>query len=88
MIRIFPKSRACDDRYQQGYLLMEAIFNDLVFNGNLGGLVPPGTEEVLILTDSTDTVRESAMEIWKDEPETYKYQPDDLIRFELLPDRY
>lgn len=79
MIKIYPKSRACDERYQQGYLLMEAIFNDLIFNGNIGGYVPTGTEEVIIYTDDVDLIRESAMAIWRDETETYNYQPDDLV---------
>lgn len=82
MIKIYPKSRVCDLRYQQGYELMHEIFNDLVFCGNIGGRVPAGTECVFIDTDNPDIIRKSAMEIWMEE-QGVEYQPDELIAFEF-----
>lgn len=83
MIRIYPKSRACDARYQQGYQLMQEIFNDLVFGGNLAGRVPAGTEEVFIDTDDPDVIRKSAMNIWAVNL-GFDFQPDDLVSFEIV----
>lgn len=82
MIRIYPKSRDCDARYQQGYELMHEVFNDLVFCGNLGGRVPAGTEEVFIDTDDPDIIRKSAVEIWMNNLGC-EYQPDELIGMEF-----
>ena len=82
MIRIYPKSRDCDARYQQGYELMHEIFNDLVFCGNLGGYVPAGTEEIFIYTDDPDIIRKSATDIWMNELGC-EWQPDELIGFEF-----
>lgn len=83
MIRIYPKSRACDERYQQGYQLMTEIFNDLVFGGNLEGRVPAGTEEVYIGTNDPEIIRKSAMAIWRANLGC-AYQPDELIVFEFV----
>ena len=82
MIRIYPKSRDCDARYQQGYELMHEIFNDLVFCGNLGGHVPAGTEEIFIETDDPEIIRKSATDIWMNELGC-EYQPDELIGIEF-----
>lgn len=82
MIKIYPKSRECDARYQQGYELMHEIFDDLVFCGNIGGRVPTGTECVFIDTDNPDIIRKSAMDIWMNDLGC-EWQPDDLIALEF-----
>ena len=82
MIKIAPKGNPSEQRYQCGYELMHAVFNDLVFCGNLAGHVPAGTDSVTIDTDA-DTVRKSIMEIWTASKDI-DAQPDEILSIEIV----
>ncbi len=83
MYKITPKGNPAEQKYQWGYELMCAVFNDLVFCGNLAGFVPAGTDSVTIDTYDVETIRRSIIDIWK-ESKGIDAQPDDILEIEKV----